>query len=87
MFLTEHCAGTACAMKTVRPTTNEEGCLWTQNTVTPHQFYAVSGNKMEKLIFQLSYVYQLFSKREFQPENFTLDSNMIKAKLVLCLIA
>jgi hypothetical protein len=43
-------------MKVVRPKTNEEGRLWTQNTVTPHQFYAVPGNKMRKLIFRLSYV-------------------------------
>jgi hypothetical protein len=41
LSLTQHCAGTACAMKLVRPTTNEGGCLWTQNTVTSHQFYAV----------------------------------------------
>jgi hypothetical protein len=56
LFLTQHCAGTACAMKVIRPTTNEEGCLWTQNILTPHQFYAVPGNKMGKLIFRLSYV-------------------------------
>jgi hypothetical protein len=56
LSLTQHCAGTACAMNVVRPTTNEEGCLWTQNTVTPHQFYAVPGNKMGKLISRLSYV-------------------------------
>jgi hypothetical protein len=43
-------------MKVVRPTTNEEGCLWTQNTVTRHQFYAVPGNKKGKRIFRLSYV-------------------------------
>jgi hypothetical protein len=55
--LTQHCAGTACAMKVVRPSTKEEDCLWTQNTVTPQQFYAVPGNKMEKLIIRLSYVY------------------------------
>jgi hypothetical protein len=56
LYLTLHCAGTACAMKVVRPTTNEEVCLWTQNTVTSHQFYAVPGNKMGTLIFRLSYV-------------------------------
>jgi hypothetical protein len=56
MFLTQHCTGTACAM-VIRPITNEEGCLWTQNTVTPHQFYAVPGNKTGKL-FRLSYVNQ-----------------------------
>jgi hypothetical protein len=39
------------------PTTNGEGCLWTQDTVTPHQFYAVPGNNMGKLIFRLPYVY------------------------------
>jgi hypothetical protein len=54
--LTQHCAGTACTMKVVRPTSNEDGRLWTQNTVTPHQFYAVPRNKMGKLIFRLSYV-------------------------------
>jgi hypothetical protein len=35
--LTQHCAGNACAMKVIHPTTNEEGCLLTQNTVTPDQ--------------------------------------------------
>jgi hypothetical protein len=44
-------------MKVVLLTTNEKGCLWTQNTVTPHQFYAVPGNKMGRLIFLLSYVH------------------------------
>jgi hypothetical protein len=44
-------------MKVVHPTTNEEGCLWTQNTVTPHQFYAVPRNKMGKLIFRLSSIW------------------------------
>jgi hypothetical protein len=57
LFLTQHCAGTACKMKVVRPTTKKEGCLWTQNTVTPHQFYSAPGNRMGKLIFRLSYVY------------------------------
>jgi hypothetical protein len=56
LSLTQHCAGNASTMKIVRPTTNEEGCLWAQNTVTPHQFYAVGGNKMGKLISRLSYV-------------------------------
>jgi hypothetical protein len=56
LFLAQHCAGTACAMKVVCPTTNEEGCLWAQNTVTPHQFYAVPENKIGKLIFRLSYI-------------------------------
>jgi hypothetical protein len=56
LSLTQHCASTACMM-VVRPTTNEEGCLWTQNTVTPHQFYADPGNKMGKLIIWLSYVF------------------------------
>jgi hypothetical protein len=41
-------------MKVVSSATNEEGCMWTQNTVTPHQFYAVPGNKMGKLTFPLS---------------------------------
>jgi hypothetical protein len=59
LSLTQHCASTACAMKVVHPTSNEEGCLWTQNTVTPHQFYVVPGNKMGKLIFRLSYVHYL----------------------------
>jgi hypothetical protein len=35
---------------------NEEGCLWTQNTVTHQQFYVVPGNKMQKLIFRIFYV-------------------------------
>jgi hypothetical protein len=56
LSLTQHCAGTACAMKVVRPTTNEEGCLWMQNTVMPHQFCAVPGIKMWRLIFRLSYI-------------------------------
>jgi hypothetical protein len=51
LSLTQHCAGTACTMEVVRPTTNEEGCLW-----TPHQFYVVPRNKMGKLNFRLSYV-------------------------------
>jgi hypothetical protein len=41
----------------VRPTTNEEGCPWTQSTVTSHQLYAVSENKIGKLIFRLPYVW------------------------------
>jgi hypothetical protein len=49
----------ACMM-VICPTTNEEGCLCTQNTVTPHQSYAVPRNKMEKLIFQLSYIVYSF---------------------------
>jgi hypothetical protein len=57
LSLTQHCAGTACAMKIVRPTTNEEVCLWTQNTVTPHQVYTVPRNKVGKFIFRLSYVF------------------------------
>jgi hypothetical protein len=56
LSLTQHYTSTACVMKVVRPPTNEEGCLWAQNTVTPHQFYAVPGNKMGILIFRLSYV-------------------------------
>jgi hypothetical protein len=38
---------------------NEEGCLWTQNTVTLHQFYEVPGEK--KLIFWLSFVCWLWT--------------------------
>jgi hypothetical protein len=53
LSLTQHCADTACAMKVIRPTTNEECCPWTQNTKTHHQFYAVPGNKIGKLIFRL----------------------------------
>jgi hypothetical protein len=51
LSLTKHYAGTACAMKAVHPTTNEEGCLLTQSTMTPRQFYAGHGNKMGKRIF------------------------------------
>jgi hypothetical protein len=57
LSLAQHWTSTAWAMKVVRPTTNEEGCLWTQNTVTPHQFYTIPRNKMGKLIFWLSYIY------------------------------
>jgi hypothetical protein len=49
LFLTQHHACTAGAMKFIDPTTNEEGCLWTQNTVTAHQFYPVPRNKMGNL--------------------------------------
>jgi hypothetical protein len=56
LSLTQHCTGTACTMEVVHPTTNEEGCWWTKNTVTPHQFYAVLENKMGKPIFRLFYI-------------------------------
>jgi hypothetical protein len=80
LSLTQHCAGTACAMKVVRPTTNEEGCLWTQNTVTPHQFYAVPGNKKGNLISDYPTYITSYVKVSLPVMNSTMNTFVILTK-------
>jgi hypothetical protein len=69
LSLTQHCVCTACAMKVVCPTTNEEGCLWTQSTGTLHSLYAVPGNKMGKLISRLFYVVKHYTMKTYGAVN------------------
>jgi hypothetical protein len=72
------CCVDSLIVKVVHPTTNEEGFLWTQNRVTPHQFYAVPGNKIWKLIFRLSYMYRVI--QEELPQLMELISDDILSK-------